>query len=63
MTTKSEFGWPHAFAVAFIALAIAMTMWAVSMSDEARYNANVENHRIKVEHDQWLLENGHKEIK
>jgi len=56
---KDMISWPTAFAIAAVAAAFAVIIWAVSLSDGERYRAQVENNKLRIEHDKWLLENGH----
>ena len=60
MTNKNQnFGWPHAFATIAGSLAFAAMVWASSYADAARYNAEVEHNKNRIEYDKWLIEHGY----
>lgn len=52
--------WPAAFTIAAIAFAAAFGIWGLVRSDEARYEAETQQYKQRLEHEKWLIENGHK---
>lgn len=60
MSDKSDhpINWPSALAIAAGAMAFGIMAWAVSSSDSARYRAEVENNKNRIEYDKWLIEKG-----
>lgn len=50
--------WPASLAIAVGAIAFGVMMWAMSLADSARYKAEVENNKNRIEYDKWLIEKG-----